>query len=213
MNVVPTRLDGVLVVEPDVFTDERGFFTESYHAERYTREAGLPRFVQDNLAGSRRGVLRGLHYQWPRPQGKLVSVLRGAILDVCVDIRPDSPTFRAWLSFELSDDNRRQLYVPEGFAHGYATLTDDVLCLYKCTDVYVPENDRVVRWDDPELGIEWPLDQPVLSAKDAGAPLLAELPERALPRGTGGEPGPASPGESGAASSGEPRKARRPPEA
>ena len=173
MKATPTHLEGVVVLEPRVFSDERGFFTELYREERY-RELGLPAFVQDNLAGSRKGVLRGLHYQWPRPQGKLVYVLSGSVLDVAVDVRPGSPDFGRSVAVELSEHNRQQLWIPEGFAHGYLVLSEFALVGYKCSDVYVPEYDRVIRWNDPQLAIRWPLDQPILSAKDRSAPLLAE---------------------------------------
>ena len=180
MNVVETGLPGALILEPRTFTDHRGSFREVFHAERYAA-AGLPRFVQDNAARSRRDVLRGLHYQWPRPQGKLVFVVDGAVLDVGVDLRAASPTFRRWVAVELSEDNGRQLYLPEGFAHGYLVLSDSAVVVYKCTEVYLPEHDRALRWDDPELAIEWPTTTPILSEKDRSAPTLAQLPDDARP--------------------------------
>ena len=181
MKVVETELPGVLIIEPPVHRDERGFFLETWHEARYGEEARLPRFVQDNLAGSRRDVLRGLHYQWPQPQAKLVSAPHGTILDVAVDIRRGSPTFRNWVAVELSEENRRQLYIPEGFAHGYVALTDGALCAYKCSRPYAPHYDRAIRWDDPDIGIDWPIAEPILSGKDAAAPRLADLPEDELP--------------------------------
>lgn len=180
MKATSTELGGALIIEPPVHADDRGFFTELYHSDRY-RELGIPPFVQDNLAGSNARVLRGLHFQWPRPQGKLVYALEGAILDVAVDIRSGSATFGRWVAVELSAENRRQLYVPEGFAHGYAVLGDRALVAYKCTELYAPEHDRAIRWNDPDIGIEWPYPDPVVSAKDRAAPLLAELPPDARP--------------------------------
>ena len=180
MKISRTDLDGVLVLEPAVYRDDRGFFTELYHEPRY-REAGLPPFVQDNLAGSGRKVLRGLHYQWPRPQGKLIHAAAGAVLDVAVDIRVGSPSFGRWVGVELSEENRRQLYIPPGFAHGYVVLGASALVAYKCTDVHVPENDRVIRWDDPTIGVDWPLADPVISDKDRNAPLLADIRPEELP--------------------------------
>ena len=180
MNVIPTKLEGALIVEPRVFEDERGFFMETWNARRY-RQHGLPeRFVQDNVSFSRKGVLRGLHFQNPHPQGKLVSVLRGEVFDVAVDLRKDSPTFGQWTSVILSAENHRQFYVPEGFAHGFAVLSDAALVHYKCTDFYDPAGDAGLRWDDPDLAIDWPVKDPVLSAKDAAAPLLKEVPEERL---------------------------------
>ncbi len=182
MNVVETSLPGVLVVEPDVFGDERGFFMETWNARRY-EEAGLPGcFVQDNLSYSARGVLRGLHYQSPQPQGKLVSVLRGEVFDVAVDIRVGSPTFGEWTGVTLSAENKRQFYVPPDFAHGFLVTGEDALFFYKCTDYYAPEAEGIVLWNDPEIGIEWPTDAPMLSERDGKAPPLREIPEGSLPR-------------------------------
>ncbi|HEX8692066.1 MAG TPA: dTDP-4-dehydrorhamnose 3,5-epimerase [Longimicrobium sp.] len=180
MRILPTRIPGVVLVEPPVHADERGYFMESWNHERYAA-AGVPaRFVQDNLSLSRRHVLRGLHFQNPRAQGKLVSVLRGAVFDVAVDLRQGSPHFGEWVGVELSEENRLQLYVPEGFAHGFVVTSDAALFSYKCTDVYVPECERSLRWDDPDVGIRWPVERPVLSPKDAAAPLLRDLPGEAL---------------------------------
>ncbi len=182
MKIIETDLPGVLILEPKVFGDERGFFMESWNAGRYA-EAGLPdRFVQDNLSFSRHGVLRGLHFQNPQPQGKLVSVLQGEVFDVAVDIRVGSPTFGRWTGVTLSAENKRQLYVPEDFAHGFVVTSDAALFFYKCTDYYAPASEGTVLWDDPEIGIEWPLDSPTLSEKDRAAPTLREVPEAALPR-------------------------------
>jgi dTDP-4-dehydrorhamnose 3,5-epimerase len=182
MNVVETSLPGVLIVEPDVFGDERGFFMETWNGKRY-QEAGLPgRFVQDNLSYSARGVLRGLHFQNPQPQGKLVSVLRGEVFDVAVDIRVGSPTFGEWTGVTLSAENKRQFYVPPDFAHGFLVTGEDALFFYKCTDYYAPSAEGIVLWNDPEIGIEWPTDAPTLSERDGKAPPLREIPEGSLPR-------------------------------
>ncbi|MGO9832261.1 MAG: dTDP-4-dehydrorhamnose 3,5-epimerase [Myxococcaceae bacterium] len=176
MNVTPTKLPGVLLVEPRVFGDARGFFLETFQAERYAAAGIQGPFVQDNLSRSAKGTLRGLHFQEPRAQGKLVQVLRGAVWDVAVDVRKGSPHFGAWLAVELTDDNRRQLWIPPGFAHGFCVLSETADFFYKCTDFYAPECERAVRWDDPALGIGWPLASPLISAKDRSAPALAEAP-------------------------------------
>jgi dTDP-4-dehydrorhamnose 3,5-epimerase len=165
----PTEIPGVLVVEPLVHEDERGFFMETWHRERF-RAAGLDRtFVQDNHTGSVRNVLRGLHYQLGRPQGKLVRVVVGEIFDVAVDLRRSSPTFGRWTGITLSAANRCQLWVPEGFAHGYYVVSERAEVLYKCTDVYVAEEERTLRWDDPEIAVAWPtgVEPPLVSARDA----------------------------------------------
>ena len=182
MNVIETNLPGVLVVEPKVFGDERGFFMESWNGRRY-EEAGLPgRFVQDNLSYSAHGVLRGLHFQNPQPQGKLVSVLRGEVFDVAVDIRVGSPTFGEWTGTTLSAENKRQFYVPPDFAHGFVVTSEVALFFYKCTDYYAPSSEGIVLWNDPEIGIEWPVESPTLSERDRAAPPLREIPEGSLPR-------------------------------
>ena len=175
MKLVPTTIPDVLVVEPRVFGDDRGFFLETYHAERF-REQGLDvTFRQLNTSRSRRGTLRGLHYQVERPQGKLVRVVRGTVFDVAVDLRRSSPTFGRWVGEELSEDNKRQVWIPGGFAHGFLALSDDAELVYACTDVWVPEYDRCLRWDDAQVGVRWPLaagEAPLLSPKDAAAPGL-----------------------------------------
>ena len=182
MKVTETKLPGVVVVEPKVFGDERGFFMETWNAARYD-EAGLPtRFVQDNLSFSTHGVLRGLHFQNPQPQGKLVSVLRGEVFDVAVDIRVGSPTFGEWTGVTLSAENKRQFYVPEDFAHGFVVTSEAALFFYKCTDYYSPSSEGIVLWNDPGIGIEWPTDAPILSERDRVAPPLREMPEGRLPR-------------------------------
>lgn len=181
MNIVETSLPGCRVIEPAVFGDARGFFFETWNAERFGQH-GLPtRFVQSNVSSSAKGVLRGLHYQWPRPQGKLVSVLVGDVFDVAVDIRRGSPTFGQWEGVMLSAENKRQFWIPEGFAHGFAVLSDTAVFSYLCTDVYVKEADAGVRWDDPAVGVEWPVGAPLLSEKDTAAPLLADIDEARLP--------------------------------
>lgn len=181
MNAVETRLPGVFVFEPTVFGDERGFFMESFNARRYA-EYGLPeKFVQDNVSYSSRGVLRGLHFQNPRPQGKLVSVLQGEVFDVAVDIRTGSPTFGEWFGATLSSENKRQLYVPPDLAHGFVVTSETALFSYKCTDYYAPGNEGIVLWNDPEIGIDWPMETPTLSDKDRAARPLSEIPQHALP--------------------------------
>lgn len=183
MQLTPTELPGVVIVEPSVFADERGWFMESFNAPRFDaalRALGLPpapAFVQDNHSCSQAGVLRGLHYQLPpHAQGKLVRVVKGAAFDVAVDIRRGSPTFGRWAGAELTADNRRQMWIPPGFAHGFLALQDDTHFLYKTTDVYAKACERAIRWDDPAIGIAWPLPgrlAPRLAPKDADAPLLA----------------------------------------
>ena len=183
MKFIPTDLPGVVIVEPTVFGDDRGWFYESFSEPKFQaglRELGLPAprpFVQDNHSRSAAGVLRGLHYQVPpHPQGKLVRVVRGRVWDVAVDIRKGSPTFGQWVGVELSEANHWQLWIPEGFAHGFLSLEDGTEFLYKTTDVYAKDCERAIRWDDPALAIAWPLQglTPSLAAKDAAAPLLFE---------------------------------------
>jgi dTDP-4-dehydrorhamnose 3,5-epimerase len=182
MNVIKTDLPGVLVIEPRVFGDERGFFMESWNGRRYG-EVGLPSsFVQDNLSYSAHGVLRGLHFQTPQPQGKLVSVLQGEVFDVAVDIRVGSPTFGEWTGTTLSAENKRQFYIPPDFAHGFVVTSRAALFFYKCTDYYAPASEGTVLWNDPDIGIKWPIVEPILSDKDRVAPPLRKMSEDALPR-------------------------------
>jgi dTDP-4-dehydrorhamnose 3,5-epimerase len=183
MKVTELRLPGVLLFKPRVFRDERGFFMESWNEERYT-DAGLEvSFVQDNVSFSHHGVLRGLHFQNPMPQGKLISVLQGTVWDVAVDLRVESDTFGRWVGRELSAENAEQLYVPVGFAHGFVVTSETALVCYKCTNPYAPDHERSLRWDDPEVAIDWPVESPILSHKDAEAPLLREIhPEQLFRR-------------------------------
>lgn len=183
MQVQNTKLDGVVVIEPKVFEDPRGFFFESWSSPRYA-EHGLPEhFVQDNISRSRRGTLRGLHLQLPpHGQGKLVFVLEGEVFDVAVDVRVGSATFGQWVGATLSADNRRQLYVPPGFAHGFCVVSEHALFAYKCTQVYTPAAEISVLWNDPAIGIDWPIRDPVLSKRDAAGTPLAQVPSERLPR-------------------------------
>lgn len=181
MKVIPQALPGVLLIEPEVFGDDRGFFLELYRLPRYA-EAGIGvTFVQDNRSRSSRGVLRGLHYQIKHPQGKLVMVISGKVFDVAVDVRHGSPTFGRSVSSVLNAADHRQLYIPPGFAHGFCTLSESADVLYKCTDIYRPEDEGGVLWSDPQLAIGWPLTTPLLSAKDAAFPTLASISPRHLP--------------------------------
>ena len=182
VKVSETPLPGVLIIEPRVFDDARGFFMETWHQANY-QAAGLPaHFVQDNLSYSARGILRGLHFQHPHAQGKLLSVLQGEVFDVAVDIRLGSPTFGQWVGVVLSGSNRRQLYIPEGFAHGFCVTSETALLTYKCTDFYAPQAEGGLLWNDPDIGIEWPTRTPFLSAKDAVYPTLNTIPPERLPR-------------------------------
>jgi dTDP-4-dehydrorhamnose 3,5-epimerase len=181
MKILETELPGVLIVEPDRFGDARGFFQEIWHEGRY-EEAGMPgSFVQDNLSLSTHGVLRGLHFQNPNGQGKLVYVLQGEAFDVAVDIRVGSPTFGKWAGVLLSGDTGRQFYIPPGFAHGFCVTGETALFAYKCTDFYNPKTEGAIRWDDPAIGIDWPVSDPTVSDKDAAAPLLADIDSAKLP--------------------------------
>ena len=187
MKVIETELPGVLIVEPDRFGDARGFFQEIWHEGRYG-EAGIPGpFVQDNMSLSAQGVLRGLHYQNPHAQGKLVYVLQGEAFDVAVDVRLGSPTFGKWTGVTLSGDAGRQFYIPPGFAHGFCVTGESALFAYKCTDFYNPETEGAIRWNDPAIGIDWPVSDPTVSGKDADAPLLADVDRARLPVHGGGE--------------------------
>jgi dTDP-4-dehydrorhamnose 3,5-epimerase len=175
MNVVATEIPEVLVIEPKLFGDQRGFFLEAFHAQRYADTGILGPFVQDNLSRSSFGVIRGLHLQNPSTQGKLVSVFRGRVLDVAVDVRVGSPTFGRHVAVELNEENRRQLWVPRGFAHGFAVLSEKADFFYKCDNPFNPKDEIVVRWDDPAIGISWNIENPVLSSRDAEAPCLSDV--------------------------------------
>lgn len=180
LTVIPTAIPEVLVLEPKVFGDERGFFMESFNARDFEQASGLKReFVQDNHSRSARNVLRGLHLQVEHPQGKLVRVVSGAVFDVAVDVRKGSRTFGKWVGVTLSGENKRQLWVPEGFAHGFVVTSESADFLYKTTDYWYPEHERSIAWDDPEIGIQWPIDgEPVLSGKDQQALSLSQWRER-----------------------------------
>ena len=174
MNVVQTALPEVLIFEPKVFGDQRGFFVETYQFQRYAEHGVTHPFVQDNMSRSGYGVLRGLHLQNPNTQGKLVTALRGRVLDVAVDVRVGSPNFGKHVAVELSEENRRQLWVPRGFAHGFAVLSESADFFYKCDDLYSPKDEVSILWNDPAIGIDWGVEKPSLSAKDADARPLAE---------------------------------------
>jgi dTDP-4-dehydrorhamnose 3,5-epimerase len=178
MQVEASALPEVLLITPKVFNDPRGFFMETYHEERYRNAGVAARFVQDNHSASVLGTLRGLHAQLKRPQAKLVRCIRGSIWDVAVDARRGSPRFGKWAAAELSERNARQLYIPEGFLHGFAVLSENAEVEYKCSDGYVPDDQLTVRWDDPEIGVPWPLREPLLSDKDRDAPFLSAVLER-----------------------------------
>jgi len=175
MNILKTEISEVLIIEPKLFGDSRGFFTELYQTERYGKHGIPAQFVQDNFSRSARGVLRGLHIQNPRPQGKLVTILRGAVLDVAVDVRIGSPTFGRHVKVELNEENRRQFWIPRGFAHGFLVLSERADFFYKCDDYYSPMDELVVRWDDPALGIDWGNSNPELSQRDRAGRSLADL--------------------------------------
>ncbi len=176
MKVTRCDIAGLLIIEPKVFGDARGFFLETWNEQRY-REAGLElNFVQDNMSSSRRGALRGLHFQNPRSQGKLVWAIEGEVFDVAVDLRRGSPTFGRWHGLNLSSQNRLQFYVPRGFAHGFAVLSETAVFAYKCTELYSPKDEMTLAWDDPDVGVKWPFDNPVLSDKDKQGVRLKDLP-------------------------------------
>ncbi len=181
MKVEPAPLKDVLIVRPDVFPDDRGRFMEIHREERYAAQGISTPFVQDNLSRSARGTLRGLHFQHPRPQAKLIQAIRGAVFDVVVDVRLGSPAFGRWFGLPLSAEDPCQHFVPEGFAHGFCALTDDALVLYKCSDVYVPECDAGILWSDPDLAVDWPVKDPLLSPKDRDLPRLRHVSKDALP--------------------------------
>lgn len=181
MKLVRTDLPGCVVVEPQVFGDDRGFFYESFNHDKLLAHGLDLRFVQGNVSRSMRGVLRGLHYQWPKPQGKLVSVLEGEVWDVAVDIRRGSPTFGKWTAVLLSADNKRHFWIPEGFAHGFCVLSEHATFAYLCTQTYDAQADAGIRWNDASLAIDWPVAEPALSPKDAKAPFLEDVPQDRLP--------------------------------
>ncbi len=176
-----TELPGVLICELEIFSDDRGFFVETYHGEKYTEGGVRGNFVQDNFSHSKEGVLRGLHYQLKRPQAKLVSAISGAIYDVAVDIRIGSPTFGQWAGTILSGENKRQLFIPEGFAHGFCVLSEAADVVYKCTDFYSPNDDFGIAWNDPRFEIDWPVVNPNVSAKDSALPTIETIDEANLP--------------------------------
>lgn len=181
MNIIKTEIEGIYIIDPQVFGDKRGYFFESFNAERFLAQTGIDvTFVQDNESRSKRGVLRGLHFQMdPYAQAKLVRVVSGRVLDVAVDIRPESPTFGKYVATELSGDNHRQMFIPKGFAHGYVVLEDNTVFQYKCDEFYHPESEGGIAWNDPQIGIEWPLSESelILSDKDRNRPTLKELCE------------------------------------
>ena len=181
MKLINTAIEGLIVIEPQVFGDIRGFFMETYHQQRY-QALGIPtQFVQDNLSFSVRKTLRGLHYQAKQPQAKLVQVLTGKVFDVAVDVRPGSPTFGEWEGVVLSDQNRRQFFIPAGFAHGFCVLSDTAHFMYKCSTFYAPDDEVGILWSDPQIGIEWPVTDPIVSDKDLQFGPLAAVPKEKLP--------------------------------
>lgn len=183
MIVQELALPEVRLIRPQKFSDERGSFIETWSRERYAAVAGIESdFVQDNVSWSARHVLRGLHFQYPRGQGKLVSVLQGRVFDVAVDVRGDSPTFGMWVAHVLDAVTGEQIWIPEGFAHGFVVLSREAVFSYKCTEYYTPSSERTLRWDDPHLAIDWPVGAPILSDKDRGAPALGDMPASHLPR-------------------------------
>ncbi|WP_461536554.1 dTDP-4-dehydrorhamnose 3,5-epimerase [Spongorhabdus nitratireducens] len=176
MKIIPTRISDLIIIEPKVFGDDRGFFLETFQAKRYREEVGIEYdFVQDNHSRSSSGVLRGLHFQKSKPQGKLVRVVSGEVYDVAVDIRPGSPTFGQWEGVMLSAKNKKQFWVPPGFAHGFVVISDTADFEYKCTDYYDPQDEGSFRWNDPDIAIQWPVESPSLSLKDENAPAFKEL--------------------------------------
>lgn len=181
MKIIPTSFQEILIIEPDVFKDDRGFFMETFHQNRY-REMGINRvFVQDNLSFSKQGTLRGLHFQIKNPQAKLVQVISGEIFDVAVDIRTGSPRFGQWVGIHLSDKNNRQLFIPEGFAHGFCVLSDTALFSYKCSNLYAPDDESGILWSDSNLNIDWPVKNPIVSEKDSRYSTLSEVEMDRLP--------------------------------
>ena len=184
MNIIPVDLPDIVLIEPKIFADRRGYFCETYQTQRYSDHGIEVKFVQDNLSFSRRGVVRGLHYQLQKPQGKLVMVLQGEVVDLVVDIRSDSPTFGKWSKNTLAAANHRQIYVPPGFAHGFAVTSETAIVHYKVTDYYHPGDEYGIIWNDPDLGVDWPLDEAILSDKDQQFPQLKAVPKDLLPKMT-----------------------------
>jgi len=181
MKVLKTSLEEVLIVEPQAFSDNRGFFMETYHKDRYEQNGIYAEFVQDNFSSSVQGTVRGLHYQFPNAQKKLVQVLKGEVFDVAVDIREGSPSFGKWTGVYLTETNQRQLFIPEGFAHGFAVLSSEAMFLYKCSDFYAPRSEKGIIWNDPDFSIEWPVAGPILSEKDMQYPCLQDVSSEELP--------------------------------
>lgn len=180
MKIINTNLSGLLVVETRTFEDVRGFFLETWNQTEYSKQGLQQNFVQDNLSFSRKGVLRGMHFQNPHPQGKLVYVIQGEVFDVAVDLRLGSPTFGKHFSIILNSENKKQLYVPEGFAHGFVTLSETALFAYKCTNTYNPSTEHSLLWNDPDVNINWPIEKPNISPKDGQARLLKDIPQSVL---------------------------------
>lgn len=180
MNVVPAKIEGLLLIELKAFGDSRGFFMETWNLRNYEQAGIRAAFVQDNISVSRRGALRGLHFQNPNSQGKLVSVLQGEVVDLVVDLRLRSPTFSNWEAVQLSSENKRQFYIPPGFAHGFLVLSDTAIFHYKCTEFYSPKDEITIRWNDPDIGIQWPIRDPIVSEKDAKGLLLKDVPRNRL---------------------------------
>ena len=181
MNIVTTSIEGILIIEPEVYEDSRGFFMETYNRNRYMKAGIDTVFVQDNLSYSVKNTVRGLHFQIKKPQAKLLQVITGEIFDVAVDIRQNSATFGKWTGFHLSDRNKRQLFVPQGFAHGFCVLSETAHFLYKCSDFYAPDDEGGIIWSDPDIGIDWPVEDPIISEKDKQYPNLSDLTEEQLP--------------------------------
>lgn len=180
MKITPQAIPEVLLLSPRIFSDDRGYFLETFSTRAFPQQVPVARFVQDNLSFSSKGTLRGLHLQHPNDQGKLVMAVTGTIWDVAVDVRRGSPSFGKWVAHELNDETRQQLYIPPGFAHGFCVLSETAHVHYKCTDLYEPASEVGIRFDDPDIGIDWPVEAPMLSPKDQAAPLLKDLPEGKL---------------------------------
>jgi len=181
MKIITTSIDGILIIEPKTFKDKRGFFMETYNQNRYNESGINATFVQDNLSYSVKNTVRGLHFQIKHSQAKLIQVVSGEIFDVAVDLRPNSATFGKWLGIHLSDENRRQVFIPEGFAHGYCVLSEFALFYYKCSDFYAPGDESGIIWSDPDIGIEWPVENPIISEKDKQYQKLSGLTAEKLP--------------------------------